>query len=137
MPDKLTDSEIIKALECCSEENKCRQCPYYNKGNFKCLNYKFFKDLLDLINRLQAENERLKKSLKEQGKRLAIERGQKYEQIDIIIKLKDQLITAKAEAYKEFADRLKRIPSADKDVQEIFEERIDNLLKKLVGDNND
>ena len=50
----MTDKEIIKALECCGEENKCQQCPYYNKGNFKCLNYKFFKDLLYLINRQQA-----------------------------------------------------------------------------------
>lgn len=62
---KLTDKEIVKALECCSEEDKCKECPYYNKGNFKCLNYKFFKDLLDLINRLQAENERLKNAYKQ------------------------------------------------------------------------
>ena len=51
----MTDNEIKKALECCSEEDKCKQCPYYNDGNFKCLHYKFFKDLLKLINRQQEQ----------------------------------------------------------------------------------
>ena len=63
MPDKLTDKEIIKALEDmvdCNADNMkiCNGCtldkyyPYCEKVSFELA--------LDLINRLQAENERLK-----------------------------------------------------------------------------
>ena len=61
MPDKkLTDNEIIKALECCNQ-NDCKTCPYgkYNTAGWCCMP-KLRKDTLSLINRLQAELERLK-----------------------------------------------------------------------------
>lgn len=57
---KLTDKEIIKALECCLDrELLCEECPLHN--NFYpclCMN-KLKKYSLDLIHRLQSENERL------------------------------------------------------------------------------
>lgn len=59
MPNKLTDKEIVKALECCPDAYKCDDC--------ECRGYcsKDFEDImkyaLDLINRLQGENERLNK----------------------------------------------------------------------------
>lgn len=135
MSDKLTNNEIIKALECCGEEDKCKECPYYNKGNFKCLNYKFFKDLLDLINRQQTNNEKLntqknvlamcwKNSLKElrlfktENKRLRAEKG-----------------SAKSEAVKEFAERLKvEFPKMLNRSESAFSYLIDNLVKEMVGE---
>ena len=79
MPDKLTDKEIVKALECCvGEQYSCQQCQYqdikhydYDNDMFEImpngLQYDQWScdrwlliDLLDLINRLQADNERLK-----------------------------------------------------------------------------
>lgn len=55
----MTDSEIIMALECCANENKCQECPY----GAACLDDKYVsiisKDALDLINRQQAEIEKL------------------------------------------------------------------------------
>ena len=57
MPDKkLTDSEIVKALECCVNEKTCKNCAYSGRSCLTPLK----RDTLDLINRLQAENERLK-----------------------------------------------------------------------------
>lgn len=56
---KLTDSKIVKALECCNTEYdgyQCPHCPLIHKGCKKAL----IQNALDLINRLQAENERLK-----------------------------------------------------------------------------
>lgn len=50
----MTDNEIIKALECCSEDGNCRECLYREKG---C---EFEKDALDLINRQQEEIDKLK-----------------------------------------------------------------------------
>lgn len=55
---KLTDAEIKRALECCAEGKGCSECGY----SHKCDGTEHIKYALDLINRLQAENERLKKS---------------------------------------------------------------------------
>lgn len=83
MPDnKLTDKEIIKALECCvSEQYTCEQCPYqekkhydYDKGfeimpngkqydDWSCDRW-LLTDTLDLINRLQAKVDRFEKRQK-------------------------------------------------------------------------
>lgn len=174
---KLTDSEIVKALECCSEENKCKQCPYYNKGNFKCLNYKFFKDLLDLINRLQAKVEFYKKNrdkyqddvmyLSKQCDELQAENETlKGENIALnrrampssghILKVGNALLFAenkedyditinaiKAEAYKEFAERLKRKACMHNhkecsfpDIKVVCLWDIDRLLEEMVGEDN-
>ena len=54
---KLTDSEVVKALECCTTNvASCKDCPAFvkvDRSNCK----KYFRGALDLINRLQAENE--------------------------------------------------------------------------------
>ena len=76
MGNKVTDEEIMKALECCvSDECTCNECPYeYSKhivkDEFEIMpNGKTYdtwscdewlkRDLFDLINRLQAENTKL------------------------------------------------------------------------------
>jgi len=51
--EKLTDNDIIKALECCNTEYddyQCPHCPMLHKGCKKEL----IKQSLDLINRLMA-----------------------------------------------------------------------------------
>ena len=57
----MTDNEIIKAYELCFAERgtsyTCAVCPYHQFGELCKVNRD--KDALDLINRLQAENERL------------------------------------------------------------------------------
>lgn len=59
---KLTDEEIVKALEHCATENTCRGCVKYNGETkidyFKCMR-DTRKNVVDLFHRLQAENERL------------------------------------------------------------------------------
>ena len=57
----MTDKEIIKALECCAcSANLCDECPVAStlKDDCKCGEY-LAKHSLDLINRQQAEIERL------------------------------------------------------------------------------
>lgn len=51
----MTESEIMKALECCYNA-KCSECPY----EIRCIKT-MAKDSLDLINRKNAEIERLRK----------------------------------------------------------------------------
>ena len=77
---------------------------------------------LDLINRLQAENE----GLEADYTRACAERDARICTADFF----------KAEAYKEFAERLKEQYSVLSAYRgRLIKEDIDNLLKELVGDN--
>ena len=53
----MTDEQIVKALECCDQEDKCHECPY----DLKCYDDKYksiiAKDALELINHQKAEIE--------------------------------------------------------------------------------
>lgn len=90
----MTDEQIIKALECCkmfyAEHNNyhCNDCPL---NDCKECETTVFANALDLINRLQSENERLTKCRKEE--------------VEKLMWATDKVITeAKAEAIKEFAE---------------------------------
>ena len=119
----MTDNEIIRALE-----EMVEYPHYYEEGQI-------LKNVLDLINRQQAEIERLKSVQLVQANRIAELRGTKFEQINVIQNLKQQLITSKSEAVKEFAERLKKVwfdngyESPDVD----FEDFVDNLVKEMAG----
>ena len=60
----MTDNEIIKALECCRND-ECSQCPLQDGV---CSEKDVIKDALDLINRQKAEIERLNKRVDGQKK---------------------------------------------------------------------
>ena len=131
MPDKLTDSEIVKALECCCEaeiKEDCEKlkCPFFDNEFYNCMTVDdedaMYRYALDLINRLQAENERLKKGWK----------------ADVI-----ETANVKAEAYKEFAERLKEKSKKTEIVcsgalittsYAISSKNLEILLKELVGE---
>ena len=100
MPDKLTDAEIVKALECASCIDVVRN------------------DVLDLIDRLQAKCDDLQAE---------------NELLNMTLKVTGQI---KAEAYKEFAERLKAKLYIDDDNFNpiVTETDIDNILKELVGE---
>lgn len=108
MPDKLTDNEIVKALKLLLELVLVEGCLQRAKT---------ISNALDLINRLQEENERLKEEIKKEQ----------------LYNLRMTAHSVKAEAYKEFAERLKR---RFLNKNEVINNTIDNLLKELVGDDN-
>ena len=59
---KITDNDIIKALECCSKNHFCGECPNYHRccdGDATIM----IRSALDLINRQKAEIERLNKEV--------------------------------------------------------------------------
>ena len=103
-------------------------------------------DAIDLINRQQAENERLNNCVKSEDEVREIAkrtmeplvREITREQIDTAVKL------AKSEAYKEFAERLKALDRLDVDVsygygrehytEAIAVNLIDNLVKEIIGE---
>jgi 2-hydroxy-3-keto-5-methylthiopentenyl-1-phosphate phosphatase len=113
----MTDNEIIKALECCSHSQHCSQCPYFHNDE-ECI--KLEKYALDLINRQQAEIERetsLRQQWQEKCKEFLAEK---------------QYI--KAEAIKEFAERLKANRTKLLFSSTGFNKQIDNLVKEMVGE---
>lgn len=85
----MTDNEIIKALECCAKSS-CKNCPE-NCGSAMCLKNLVI-DSLDLINRQNAEIERVEKELM----KCKIEKELLHQTINQI----------KSEAIKEFAEKL-------------------------------
>ena len=125
MPDKkLTDSEIIKALSICSNENGiCSECPY--SDDYTNCNTRIATDTLDLINRQKAENERLCMELDE----VIIAKDLLFDEAEALIK------KTKAEAVKEFAERLKKKYKPYVILgSEVAEVEIDNLLKEIIGE---
>lgn len=140
MPNKLTDADIKKALECCinwKREGDCAKCPAYESKELCIKQIRIL--ALDLINRLQAENERLKDRVNKQGliAQIVID-DDKLENIknDCLERIEYNIKEIKSEAYKEFAERLKEtFPQDDflRSTKRISED-IDNLLNELVGD---
>nr|DAP11649.1 MAG TPA: LysR family transcriptional regulator [Caudoviricetes sp.] len=165
MTDKnLTDKEIIKALECCAN-GKCGECPLFKED---CGDDIICKNALDLITRQKTENENLKvenQSLRSAANSLKMHYEEAQAEIERLKteldfarafrketdtefslmhrKYGNMLKTAKAEAYKEFAEKAKEfMHNKFKDLDEyefeyITERDIDNLVKEMVGENND
>ena len=154
--NKLTDNDVIKALECCSEANNCGQCEYepteHQIGTVGCCN-ELMKDALDLINRLQAD----KQSLKYDYDNLQRQFDEIYQQFHYLSNVeipylysftedKDKkletianiLLRTKAEAYKEFAERLheelRMYGTKDKFNKAVFLNVVDKAKKELVGE---
>ena len=97
----MTESEIMKALECCTKHRSvtdCKKCPCF-KTFVECNKF-LTRNALDLINRKNAEIERLQENTKiimparSQGKTQFI--AKKYNAV-------------RAEAIKEFAERVVKI----------------------------
>lgn len=130
---KLTDAEIKRALECCTQGRDikvCWDCPLYVdlETARECCE-KLNTNALDLIARQQAEIERLK-ALAENG----------ASAIDTNNRLVQKFAEIKSEAVKEFAERLKEEYAQGinwfgvKEHYFVNVEDIDNLLKEMVGD---
>jgi hypothetical protein len=129
----MTDNKIIKAWECCVIKCSCVGCPYkkdWQSFSSQCID-KRLEDTFALITRQKAEIEML----------------QYANEVNVAScgTLHERLKTAKAEAIKEFADRLKATPmrfyveyveyfdrpSVDKMVLFIDDNDIDSLVKEM------
>lgn len=130
MTDKLTGSEIVKALRSWLEEIRKSRQAYLEKVNeehYPSMRYEYLlSDTIHAINRLQAENERLS-----QFGGILLRNGSE---------LFKEIQTAKVEARKEFTERLKKeafkINYCGSSYNVVDTDDIDNLLKELVGENN-
>ena len=128
---KYTDEQIKKALECCiNKRTMCKQCPLYSIDILNCNEKVAMAFALDLINRQEAEIERLTSN---------VHRLKQYDE-ERDIRLHARLTAnAKSEAIKEFAESIKSYI----DAYVVFEyaageqnllDYIDNLVKEMVGE---
>lgn len=134
---KYTDEQIKKMLGTIIKQNEHKVLNGI-PNNICCLNMELTKAMRDLINRQEAEIERLSAENEQLGN--DVDGKMKY-----IYELEERIKTAKSEAIKEFAERLKK-SAFDCDVSfgfgrehyteavTVFE--IDNLVKEMVGENN-
>ena len=152
----MTDNEIIKALECCSNGEPCANCPYQKQ----CDETDLAEIALDLINRQQAEIERLQETqctekchtetlelfnIKDTEIEKLKEKVMSNDKISIeyphcVLLGKGAILTKSLEDYDklladiadgaitEFAERLKSKLSV---YDEVY---VDNLVKEMVGE---
>ena len=142
---KFTDEEIIETLECCAYSDGCERC----QCSKQCDGAEHLINALDLINRQKAEIERLKSELSNTRRKALLEASSKFaghsnyhgdtilcklicmaegQEVGIAIPL--DMSEMKANAYKEFAERLcEGKVSNDKTV---IEAKV--LLKEMVGE---
>lgn len=153
----MTDNEIIKALECCSKNILCGQCPLKEKNN--CIN-KLSAYALELISRQQAEIERLHDEVSKTRRKALLEASSKFaghsdyhgdtilcklicmaegKEVEIAKPLDKSEI--KSESVKEFVKKHKEIMRSFLDDDNEFlmkwceyEVNTDNLVKEMVGD---
>lgn len=117
----MTDAEIIKALECCKDNSfnnfSCEKCSYH--GTRGCCVNNLCEDALALINRQDAEIERLKDMVSQNEGALP-----RYEAL------------IRAEAVKEFAERLKEKAITYYTIigRWVSVKDIDNLVKEMEGE---
>lgn len=138
---RYTDEEIVRALECCistTTGEACVGCPFNKQKVCDKDQWALERYALDLINRQKAElaeNERLNKKVDKLSEVLSDTIKIRYKK-------------AKAEAYKEFADRLKTYckeiikqkwnqkaaPVSWSHAYADFIDDVENLLKEMVGE---
>ena len=160
MPNKMTDNEIIKALENQANERRCIHeqyeqacgmwCKYHHKwcadmsgrdDKHNCAEYipiypiKMAKSILDLINRQKAENSNLTSHLTSLQNDLTSAKAEiegLQKENHWFADIGKMYSEVRAEAVKEFAERLKAIIiKCPKNFISITAKDIDNLLKEM------
>ncbi len=143
---RMTDNEIIKALECCTTKGaKCSDCPAFKKVDRSDCK-KYFRGAIDIINRQQEDIDELKHEREvfiEDIHCSADKINEQLEEIErlnnnisaMVVTLRNSAKATRNEAIKEFAERLKLsffnngYESPDVD----FDYFIDNIVKEFVG----
>ena len=128
----MTDNEILKQLETCTYYPNCPECPYYEKSDIahECM-VGVMRNAYDLINRQQAEIERLNSCVMSEEQVREIMKSQMH------TVFKDIIEDATDKAIKEFAEKLKATRPHLNTGEQVFyirPEEVDNLVKEMVGD---
>ena len=113
----MTDNEIIKALE---EHSEKGWFDFIHSCSWECIT-NTLNSVVDLINRQKAEIERLQNKVEELAEVLSNSVRIRYAEV-------------KAEAIKEFAERLKAEMYTERGFSVCPDDKIDYLVKEMVGE---
>ena len=131
----MTDNEIIKALGQCSDADiGCSNCPLYSEDYCRQV---LDSNALDIIKRQKVEIDELQLKNSELKKEIAeLQKGVEFD-IDHFSTEYDEKI--KAEAVKEFAERVKLdfYHEFDELIPSVMADKIDKLVKEMVGENDE
>ena len=159
----MTDNEIIKALECCQDKNgyTCDDCPYQeikhfdekkgfeimpNGMTYDTLSCDMWlqEDTFNLINRLQAKLDEAEDTIQFADKELKKAEAENERLRHIATRETSQSMLpaivrrTKAEAYKEFAEKLheelRMYGTKDKFNKAVFLNVVDRVKKEMVGE---
>lgn len=143
MPDKkLTDNEIVRAFEVL---DSWQQVALQNDDGTDTESPKLYEAIEIVrkeINRLQTKLDEAEDTIQFAYKELKKAEAEVKTELDKLNAEKNDVMyhkaQIKAEAYKEFAERLKGTFPQDDFLRstKYISKQIDNLLKELVGDNN-
>lgn len=137
--ENLTDEDVVEGLERCistTTDKACAGCPFNKQNLCNIDQWALERYALDLIKRQKSEIERLKSANDEKFRQWdMLAEKTKTHYADLYNEAKDKL---KAEAYKEFAERLNgkaQIADCFNSYSMVVETNfIDNLLKEMVGE---
>lgn len=153
---KYTDDEIIHSLKVCSTDGDCIECLINpHKGNYGYCTSLAIKAALDLINRQKAEIESLQavhadmteslrlaaeanKDMQAEIEKLGRDRYQILPDGRLELIPRTDINAIKAEAIKEFAERVKgrnSVYATDKTLLKELNFVIDNLVKEMTEEN--
>lgn len=135
----MIDNEIIKALECCSQEYKCTYCPF--EPEYPYCSRILTKNVLEFINRQQTEIERLNSLVDDHFWDFCSIAGCEGASNDCWKTCPDSRYNKiKNEAIREFAEKLKELYTDDSITDDyhcavgVIKQNIDGIVKEMVGD---
>lgn len=128
MDSKLTEEQIIKALECCKNavsSDACKYCPLYGETDHTCITI-LSKNSLDLINRKKTDNKRLQHEISELKSELKTE----------IEKLEKAVREGLEKAINKICKNVSAPTPIESHIVERCNEEIFNLLKEIEEEKN-
>lgn len=129
----MTDKEMIKAIECCLKSPvDCDNCAY-TKYPVRDCNTILKNDIADLINRQQQEIERLKADIDVLKSELNDCECKNYDLENHKIYSESVMGKVRAEAIKEFAEKLKEFKYLQYEGEVVSVHCIDDIAEEMVG----
>lgn len=133
----LTDEKLIEIWEICNSPLACQKCPLNNTSCAKILHnatLKALKNLVQLVELQKEENFVLEARLEGSQGANEILKAEIEAQCKAVKYYQKKATEIKAEAIKEFADRLKENNEFKYSTGVVFSRNIDNLVKEMAGD---
>ena len=124
---ELNREQIVKALECCTSGNPCRECDYRRKSKdtYGCRKI-CMTEALSLIKKLTEENERLSKATEE-----AV---QSFTRLETLYKIECKRVdTIKADTVRKMQSEIQKRCAEGGIYPAFIAKQIDEIAKEMVG----